>query len=65
MAKFQVHKLKPTLVYFDKENRFNVINKGTKLFQLCAPDLSHFDVKIVDSLPESSRGSDGFGSTGK
>jgi dUTP pyrophosphatase len=41
------------------------IDKGTKLFQLCAPDLSPFDIKIVDTLPESSRGTDGFGSTGK
>lgn len=42
-----------------------VINKGTKLLQLCAPDLSPFDIVIVDELPESTRGSDGFGSTGK
>lgn len=41
------------------------INKGTKLFQLCAPDLSPFNVEVVSELPESSRGSDGFGSTGK
>ena len=41
------------------------VDKGTKLFQLCAPDLSPFNVVVVDSLPESSRGSDGFGSTGK
>lgn len=41
------------------------ISRGTKLFQICAPDLSPFNVVIVDELPESSRGSDGFGSTGK
>lgn len=41
------------------------LDKGTKLFQLCAPDLSPFNVEVVDELPESSRGSDGFGSTGK
>jgi dUTP pyrophosphatase len=52
-------------LHFDKENSFITIDRGTKLFQLCAPDLSHFDVKVVDELPESSRGSDGFGSTGK
>jgi dUTP pyrophosphatase len=41
------------------------IDKGTKLFQICAPDLSPFDIKIVDSLPDSIRGENGFGSTGK
>ena len=41
------------------------IDKGMKLFQICAPDLSPFNVVITDSLPESSRGTDGFGSTGK
>ena len=48
----------------DNENQIS-INKSTKLFQLCAPDLSPFDVKVVDNLPESTRGTDGFGSTGK
>ena len=41
------------------------INKGVKLFQICAPDLSPFNIEIVNTLPESSRGEDGFGSTGK
>lgn len=41
------------------------VDKMTKLFQICAPDLSPFNVVVVDELPESSRGSDGFGSTGK
>lgn len=36
-----------------------------KLFQLCSPDLSPFEIKIVSDLPESTRGSDGFGSTGQ
>lgn len=44
-------------------NKF-VIDKGTKLFQICAPDLSPFNIKIVSELPTSTRGSDGFGSTG-
>jgi dUTP pyrophosphatase len=51
-------------LYIKKDSDVIKINKGTKLFQLCAPDLSHFNVEIVDKLPESSRGSDGFGSTG-
>lgn len=46
-------------------NEPQFIEKGTRLFQLCAPDLSPFDVRIVDELPESIRGVGGFGSTGK
>jgi dUTP pyrophosphatase len=52
-------------LYIENDSGFIPIDQGTKLFQLCAPDLSHFDVKVVEFLPESSRGSDGFGSTGK
>lgn len=40
------------------------IEQSVRLFQLCAPDLSPFKVKIVSELPESSRGTGGFGSTG-
>jgi dUTP pyrophosphatase len=42
-----------------------IVNVYTKLFQICAPDLSPFRVKVSDSLPKSSRGEDGFGSTGQ
>ena len=41
------------------------IDKMARLFQLCAPDLSPFNVEIVDTLPLSMRGTGGFGSTGK
>jgi dUTP pyrophosphatase len=44
------------------------IKKNSKLFQLCAPDLSPLKVKVVsseDSLPESTRSTNGFGSTGR
>jgi dUTP pyrophosphatase len=51
---------------FDNNNESSInIDKGTKLFQICSPDLEPFNVKIVNELPESSRGSNGFGSTGK
>ena len=43
---------------------FVSVSKKTKLFQICAPDLSPFNVELVQELPESSRGTDGFGSTG-
>ena len=40
------------------------ITKGTKLFQIVAPNLETFDLAIVDNLSESDRGS-GFGSSNK
>jgi len=41
------------------------IEKGKRLFQICAPDLSPFEhVEVVDSLSSSERGQGGFGSTG-
>lgn len=39
------------------------IKKGTRLFQLCAPGLANPEVKLVESLDETERGSGGFGST--
>lgn len=42
------------------------VEKGNRLFQICAPDLGHIsEIRIVDSLPETVRGAGGFGSTGK
>ena len=41
-----------------------IIEENTRLFQLCAPDLSQLTVKVVDKLPNSDRGACGFGSTG-
>ncbi len=37
---------------------------GTRLFQLCMPSKVPFNVKIVEKLSETKRGSGGFGSTG-
>ena len=56
--------VKPLHLTDDIMNTIN-IEEGMKLFQICAPDLSPFNVVVVDSLPESSRGTNGFGSTGK
>ena len=39
--------------------------QGERLFQLVAPNLSSFNVKIVDELSETIRNEGGFGSTGK
>ena len=47
-----------------KDFRFN-IKKGDRLFQLVAADNSPISYKLVDSLSDTTRGSGGFGSTGK
>jgi len=40
------------------------ITRGTKLFQICAPDLGPFEhVELVSELSHSQRGEGGFGST--
>jgi len=40
------------------------LEKGTRLVQICAPNLSDIKVRLVNSLDETSRGTGGFGSTG-
>lgn len=45
-------------------NEEYVIEQGTRLFQLCSPDLKPLDIEFVDKLSETERGSGGFGSTG-
>jgi dUTP pyrophosphatase len=42
-----------------------VVEKGTRLLQICIPVLMPFTVKWVDKLDDTERGSGGFGSTGK
>ena len=44
----------------------SVINIGDRLFQIIAPDMGWIRyVRIVDSLPTTQRGENGFGSSGK
>ena len=47
-----------------KESNYTV-EKGQRLFQLVAADCSAISYTISDELSETSRGSGGFGSTGK
>jgi len=42
-----------------------IIEKGQRLFQLVATDSSPISYRVVNELSETSRGSGGFGSTGK
>jgi dUTP pyrophosphatase len=42
------------------------VSRGDRLFQIVAPDMGWIrNVRIVDSMPSSERGTGGFGSTGK
>ena len=41
------------------------VEKGQRLFQLVAADCSPISYEIQNNLSETSRGEDGFGSTGK
>lgn len=50
---------------FSFPQEFYKMEKGTRLCQIIAPNLKPFNIKLVDKLSETSRGSDGFGSTGK
>lgn len=40
------------------------VNKGARLVQITSPTLEPLQLKIVDNLDETARGSGGFGSTG-
>ena len=42
-----------------------VVNKGDRLFQLVSSDSSSIEFQLVSDLSDTSRGSGGFGSTGK
>jgi dUTP pyrophosphatase len=46
-------------------NEEYIIEKGTRLVQLCAPNLVPLTFELVDKLPETERGTGGYGSTGK
>jgi dUTP pyrophosphatase len=40
------------------------IEKGSRLFQICGPTLEPIEIRVVNELSNSQRGSGGFGSTG-
>jgi dUTP pyrophosphatase len=51
-------------VYNTSDQPFE-IKQGERLFQLCMPTLEPFNVKFVEVLDITERGTGGFGSTGK
>ena len=55
----------PIKVFLFNPNRFDVpVKKGDRLAQLVLHQMQRFDVEYVEHLPDTKRGSDGFGSTG-
>jgi len=51
--------------YDSDDDDIRDIQQYDRLFQLCTPNLSKFKlIEIIDKLPDSKRGSGGFGSTG-
>ena len=57
-----------TIGVYGSEETLGGIRKYDRYFQICAPNLSPFSVRIVDSedeLGQTERGCGGFGSTGK
>lgn len=40
-----------------------IVEKGTKLFQICTPDLRPFTFELVDLLDQTERGCGAYGST--
>ena len=40
-----------------------IVEKGSRLFQICGPTLSRITFELTDTLSETSRGEGGFGST--
>ena len=52
--------------FYNTKNETVTISQGTRLVQICMPDLSYdFNVELVNSLDKTERGEGGFGSTGK
>jgi dUTP pyrophosphatase len=57
--------LKAVVTNLNEHTYPNVV-AGSRITQIVAPDMGHIrEIKIVDTLPETSRGSGGFGSTGQ
>jgi dUTPase len=60
-----------TTLYSKNDYKISVVDndgvdtyyKVVRLFQLCSPDLSPLEIELVDTLEETERGANGFGST--
>ena len=57
-----------TIGVYGSEETLGTVRKFDRYFQICAPDLSPFSVRIVENeyeLGQTERGSGSFGSSGK
>ncbi len=52
-------------VFYNTSDTPYVIDKGTRLLQICSASLMPVSFELVDTLSETSRGEGGYGSTGK
>lgn len=50
---------------YNMSSKDYTVSSGTRLFQIVAPSLEPFRVKLVDELSQTNRNAGGFGSTGE
>lgn len=53
------------IILINLSNQIQVIPKGVKFIQLLIQKVEHCEIELVDKIKDSTRGSGGFGSTGK
>ena len=53
------------IILFNHGNKDFIVNNNDRVAQMVLMPILKMELKEVDQLPESIRGSDGFGSTGK
>jgi dUTP pyrophosphatase len=51
-------------VFYNTSDTPFVVEQGSRLLQICAPDLKPVTFELVDTLSNTSRGTGGYGSTG-
>ncbi len=52
-------------VFYNTSDVDYIVKKGDRLVQICAPNLEEITFELAETLSETDRGSQGFGSTGK
>lgn len=51
-------------VFYNTSDEPYVVEQGSRLLQVCSPDLKEVTFELVESLSETARGGGGYGSTG-
>jgi dUTP pyrophosphatase len=52
-------------IFYNTSDKPFVVEKGSRILQICGPLLSEVTFELVEVLSETSRGKGGYGSTGK